>query len=105
MSGGFRVSPDVLSQKAQAVDSISSGVQECVAASDEVGVGGLVYGVLFDPTMLPALSQAKDDLAETIGTIAKATGQVAAGLRKNAETYTSVEQFLAEQLDKMRQGG
>ncbi|MGI8760957.1 MAG: type VII secretion target [Jatrophihabitantaceae bacterium] len=98
MSGGFTASPEQLSEKSTAVAQVASSIRECVAASNTIGVGGLVYGVLFDPTMLPILSQAKDSLASTIGNVADAADGVSHGLTSNANSYRSVDQFLQEHL-------
>lgn len=105
MSGGFDVASDELAAKAGEIGEVSASIRECVAASDEMGVGGLVYGVLFDPTMLPILSQAKDCLARLIGDLAQATAQVSSNLKANADTYASVETFLLEHLNRLQVEG
>jgi methyl-accepting chemotaxis protein len=96
VTGGFGVSAEELSDKSKEIGEVSSSIRECVAASDEMGVGGLVYGVLFDPTMLPVLSEAKDSLADMIGDLADAADQISTNLKKNADTYSSVETFLLD---------
>jgi hypothetical protein len=105
MSGGFDVASDELSDKSAEIGEVSTSIRECVAASDEMGVGGLVYGVLFDPTMLPILSEAKDSLASMIGSIADAASQISANLKKNADTYASVETFLIDHFNGLQAGG
>lgn len=101
MTGGFDVSSHALTAKSGEIAAVSASVRECVQASDEMGVGGLVYGILFDPTMLPVLSQAKNVLAELIGDVADAAEQISTTLKRNAETYESVETFLEQSLTEM----
>src|SRR5256885_13018214 len=57
--GGFNIDIEELNTQAESITGIVEGIRQARSASDEEGVGGLVYGVLFDPTMLPGVSQAK----------------------------------------------
>ena len=66
MTAGFNVDTDELTTQAGAITGIVDGIRQARSASDEEGVGGLVYGILFDPTMLPALSSAKDTYAQFV---------------------------------------
>jgi hypothetical protein len=102
VSGGFLVSPEALEGKAGEITEVGASIRECVAAGEEIGVGGLVYGVLFDPTMLPALSMSKDSLTDLIGDLAGAADQISANLTKNAKTYAGVETFLQDHFAGLR---
>jgi hypothetical protein len=94
MTAGFTVAASQLSEASTGVGEVGSSIKECVTAANTEGVGGLVYGVLFDPTMLPILSDAKDSLADMIGSVADAANAIAKGLKNNSATYDSVEKFL-----------
>lgn len=102
MTSGFAARPEQLDAKADAIGEVASGVRECVSAADEMGVGGLVYGVLFDPTLLPILSEAKDALKSMIGSVGDAADQIAQNLHRNAATYSSVEQFLQQHFSQLQ---
>lgn len=101
---GFQASAEALSSKSTQIGEVGASIRECVQASDEMGVGGLVYGVYFDPTMLPALSMSKDRLAEIIGAVADGADQISANLKKNADTYASVETFLEQKIKEIDTG-
>ncbi len=80
---------------------MSSSITECGTAAQEMGVGGLVYGVLFDPTVLPLLDQVKDFMSEAIADLAQAADSISANLKKNSDTYAAVETFLTSHFGAM----
>jgi hypothetical protein len=105
VSGGFNVDTEELNAQAEAITGIVEGIRQARSASDEEGVGGLVYGILFDPTMLPGLSQAKDIYAEAISNSAEIGEAIVKGLKANIATYQGVEQDITKALNKLKQEG
>ncbi|HEY3631196.1 MAG TPA: type VII secretion target [Jatrophihabitantaceae bacterium] len=104
--GGFNVDTEELNTQAEAIRGIVEGIRQARSASDEEGVGGLVYGILFDPTMLPGLSQAKDIYAEAITNCAEIGEGIVKGLQTNIKTYQGVEEDITKALNKLKaQGG
>lgn len=99
MSGGFSVHPAELTGHAAEVSSVGHQVSECSTAANQEGVGGLVYGVLFDPTALPVLHEGKQHHAASITAAASLAQAIAAGLRSNAQTYTKIDGQAKTQLE------
>ena len=91
MTGGFEVAPGELVEHSRSLAAIADGVADCREASDEEGVGGLVYGVLFDPTALPILSGVKSHLADLITNAAEVGHGIAGALSANATTYSDYD--------------
>lgn len=102
---GFNVDTEELSRQAEAITEVAEGIREARSASDEEGVGGLVYGIIFDPTILPILTQAKDTFATAITNSADIGDAIAKGLKSNVDTYKAVEDELVKQFGKIQAGG
>lgn len=102
MSGGFLVSPETLSEKAKEITEVGASLKECATAGEQMGVGGLVYGVFFDPGMLPVLSTAKGQLVDLISDLATTADKISTKLDANAKTYAGVETFLHEHFSSLR---
>ncbi|KQZ67158.1 type VII secretion target [Nocardioides sp. Root151] len=101
MSGGFYVDHTALAAKSKQVEAVAGPVRDCKDASETVGVGGLIYGVIFDPTALPILNSAQNNYTELIGTAADVGDSIAQGLQSNANSYQAAETALQEAIDKM----
>lgn len=85
--GGFCVVPDELDTWSGQVKDVGSQVTTGAEASGEVGVGGLIYGILFDATLLPGLN-ACQEMFTTAATSAGELGEaMGAGLTNNAQCY------------------
>ncbi len=56
MGNGFHVEPEQLESHAETVGQVGEAVNEAASAASTEGFGGLVYGVLFDGLVVPALS-------------------------------------------------
>ena|SRR5256885_7246663 len=103
--GGFNIDIEELNTQAESITGIVEGIRQARSASDEEGVGGLVYGVLFDPTMLPGLSQAKDIYAQAITNCADIGDGIVKGLKANIKTYQGVEDDITKALNKLKEQG
>lgn len=91
MSDGFEVDPSELTSHARTLSGIAAGVAECRAAADQEGVGGLIYGDLFDPTIRPLLEMARGHLAHLISAAAGVGQAISVALGGNADSYTSID--------------
>jgi hypothetical protein len=104
MTAGFNVDTAELDTQAEAITGVVEGIRQARSASDEEGVGGLVYGILFDPTILPILSSAKDTYAQAITNCADIGDAIVNGLKSNIATYKAVEDDVTKALQKLREG-
>lgn len=89
--GGFCVVPDELDTWSGQVKDVGSQVKTGADASGEVGVGGLIYGVLFDQMLLPGLNLCQEmftTAATSAGELGEAMGE---GLTHNAKCYREID--------------
>ena len=100
--GGFNVDTEELNTQSEAINGIVEGIHAARSASDEEGVGGLVYGVLFDALILPVLASAKSTYADAISSCANIGDAIAKGLQSNVKTYQSVENDIVTALGKLQ---
>lgn len=92
MGNGFHVEPEQLESHAETVGQVGEAVNEAASAASTEGFGGLVYGVLFDGLVVPALSMWADHLHSLILQDANVAAAVAGALKSNADTYAGIEE-------------
>jgi hypothetical protein len=92
MGNGFHVEPEQLASHSESVSRIGESVNEIASAAATEGFGGMVYGVLFDSFIVPALSMWAERLHTLIIEDANVAVAIAGALKSNADTYAGIEQ-------------
>ena len=92
MGTGFHVKPEDLESHSETVSHIGETVNEIASAAATESFGGLVYGVLFDAYIVPALAMWAERLHGLILQDANVAVSIAGALKSNADTYAGIEQ-------------
>jgi hypothetical protein len=92
MTGGFHVDPDALRTHASSIDAVGEAVDTAHSAAGEENIGGLVYGVIFDPLVLVGMGAWTVHLQDLMRQSAEVARVIAGGVRSNADTYDGIEQ-------------
>jgi hypothetical protein len=91
-SAGFvHVTTEELRSHAESIDKVSESLDLSAEAAAEKRMGGMIYGVLFDFTVLPLLNMWADHLHTSITYEAELGSTIAEGVRTNAQLYDNTE--------------